>query len=256
MPVSITDMNLLTGHIWKKSVCFDSLSIGLTSYMSTQTIPDLFSVVSNALPIDITTAFVEVSDIKHKVRSYIIDISNLVGTAFSTSTGGIAKILMSMYNDDKTVDIMYVRMSYDLDASLFDSRVSQEPCYVQFCLKLPQSVHHSSSKTTTVIGTLSKYFCHHQLDHHLIRKKNNTLFSKASESSDKLSSFSSSLSSNITTFTVVMPSSPNMNHLLQLSGGSTSSTVSYYGYMTFLDDQSLFHTVCGKKLCLYGYRPN
>lgn len=158
LPISTTEMDLLTVHIWKKSACFNSLVTGLTSYMSTQTIPDLFSVVSNELPIDITTAFVEVSDIKHKVGSYIMDISNLVGTAFSTSTGGIAKISMSMYNDDRTVDIMYVHMSYDLDAFLFNSRVSREPCYIQFCLKLPQSVHHRFNKTTTVIDTLSKLF--------------------------------------------------------------------------------------------------
>ena len=47
-----------------------------------------------------------------------------------------------------------------------------------------------------------------------------------------------------------------MSRLLQLSSGSTSSTISYYDPLTFLDDQSDFTTVFGTKPRIYGHHPN
>ena len=49
---------------------------------------------------------------------------------------------------------------------------------------------------------------------------------------------------------------PNMSQLLQLYSGSTSSTISYYGHMNFLDDQSTFTTVFGIKPRIYGHCPH
>ena len=101
-------MTPLNGRIWKKSACFDSLSTGITNHMSTQTIPDLVSVVANELYIDISTAFVEVLDAHLKIMNCIMNISNLAGTAFINSTGGISKIPKSMDNDDRMAGIIYI----------------------------------------------------------------------------------------------------------------------------------------------------
>ena len=61
-----------------------------------------------------------------------------------------------MDNADRTADMMYVRISCKLDASLSNSRISQEHFHVQLCLKLPQSSYNSNSKITTKVDTPSK----------------------------------------------------------------------------------------------------
>ena len=82
----------------EKSACFNSLATGLGNHISTQTIPNLISVIVNELPIGIINAFVESSDTKLKIMSSIMNIGNLAGTAFLNSTGRIAKIPTSLDN--------------------------------------------------------------------------------------------------------------------------------------------------------------
>ena len=59
--------------------------------MSVQSIPDLICIVSTELPVDTTTEFVEAMDIKKKITSSVLEIANLVGTAFIYTNGNIYK---------------------------------------------------------------------------------------------------------------------------------------------------------------------
>jgi len=81
-------MASLTSPVWKKSASFDRPSI--RNQMTTQSIPELVSVVNNEIQIDTTTAYVEATEVKDLIVSSILDLENLVGNAFLQSNGSVA----------------------------------------------------------------------------------------------------------------------------------------------------------------------
>lgn len=85
-----------------------------------------------------------------------MNIGYLVETAFLNSTGGIAQIPTCMDSVNRTTDMIYVQMSCNIDASLSDSQITQEPWHVQLYLKLPQSSYGNNSKFITEIDTSLK----------------------------------------------------------------------------------------------------
>jgi len=88
LPLSVLEMASLTSPVWKKSASFDRPSI--RNQMTTQSIPELVSVVNNEIQIDTTTAYVEATEVKDLIVSSILDLENLVGNAFLQSNGSVA----------------------------------------------------------------------------------------------------------------------------------------------------------------------
>ena len=79
----------------------------------------------------------EANLIKDSIVVQILDVSNLVGTAFLNSNGNITKAPVSSPLKDRTEDLSFVRVSCIVDKSVVDSRIVQCPFRTHFCLKLP-----------------------------------------------------------------------------------------------------------------------
>ena len=71
----------------EKSASFESLSSTVRGQVEIQNTADLISVISQEIPIDVTTAFMESTLVKKKIMSSMTDISNLTGLAFLHSDG-------------------------------------------------------------------------------------------------------------------------------------------------------------------------
>ena len=77
---------------WKKSASFESLSSTIRGQLDVQNTADLISVISQEIPINVTTAFVESTRVKEKIVGSMTDSSNLTGLAFLYSDGKNRKI--------------------------------------------------------------------------------------------------------------------------------------------------------------------
>ena len=139
LPVSILEMTPLNGKTWQKTSSFDSLATTLRSHIDNLSIPDLPNVVSTEVPLDTTTSYVAAEVVKKQILASFLDVFNLTGVSFLNGTGGLAKTLATTANTDRIKDILYIRLSYSIDAKHVDKKIEQEPLYVSFCLNLPQS---------------------------------------------------------------------------------------------------------------------
>lgn len=119
--------------------------------MCAQSIPELIFVVANETTIDITTAYVEVTETREITISTVLKIENLVGNTFLLRNVHTAKSLYSLALDDRTKDIAYVKIVYYLDAEMLDKRISQNLEDFHFFLKLPQSSYNPTTKVVTDI---------------------------------------------------------------------------------------------------------
>ena len=99
----------------EKSVFFESLSSTIRGQIDIQNTADLISVVSQEIPINVTTAFMELIRVKEKIMASTTDISNLTGLAFLYSDGKKAKNLSSCDLKDRASDLAYIRLSCTLD---------------------------------------------------------------------------------------------------------------------------------------------
>jgi len=80
--MSILETPPFTGHVWEKIVSFDSLANDMRRQIWSHTITKLTSVISNDLPVDTTTAFMEASEVKENIIKNVLNINNLVGISF------------------------------------------------------------------------------------------------------------------------------------------------------------------------------
>ena len=99
----------------------------MRSKICTQSIPELVSVVVNKIPIDTTTAYVEATETMELIVSAVLNIENLVGSAFLMSNGSTAESPSSLVLVDRTKDIAYIKFVCHLDAGKLDKRVSHHP---------------------------------------------------------------------------------------------------------------------------------
>ena len=136
LPTSIFDTTPLTGHVWEKSASFDSLVNAMSSQRLSHTIPNLIIIVSNDLPIDTTTLFMEASKVKKNIIRNVLNIHNLIGTSFLQSNGNTAKVPQSLDLKDRSTSMAYVQFIYVLDTTMVDTRILQPHATFQFYLKL------------------------------------------------------------------------------------------------------------------------
>ena len=121
--------------------------------MDTLSISDLVTTVSSKIPVNSTTAYVEASEVKKLIIGSVSCVSNLSGMVFINSTGATAKVLTSLLNKDRPKDLAYTRLACNIDASVIDNRIKQDPLYLSVCLKLLQSSFDSSIEVVTLIDT-------------------------------------------------------------------------------------------------------
>ena len=91
-PMSILEMAPVDDDGWKKSASFESLSSTIRGQIDVQNTADLISVISQEIPIDVTTAFTESTRVKEKIFGSMTDINNLTGLACLHSDGKKWKI--------------------------------------------------------------------------------------------------------------------------------------------------------------------
>ena len=137
----------------EKSVFFESLSSTIRGQIDIQNTADLISVVSQEIPINVTTAFMELIRVKEKIMASTTDISNLTGLAFLYSDGKKAKNLASCDFKNRVGDLTYIKSGCTLDGSAIYTRVYQSPIDFQYCFRLPESIYDPSKSTVVLISS-------------------------------------------------------------------------------------------------------
>ena len=240
-PLSILEMAPIEGDAWKKSASFESLSSTIRGQMESYSSADLISVISQELPVDVTTAFMESMKIKDTMVSSMTNIDTLSGISFLHGNGQKSKSLASGEAKDRIEDLCYIKLSCYLDGSTVDKRISQPGIDLQFCLKLPQSSYDPNTGDIISLatpGTPAKPSPH--------SPKTKLVFDADSDDSSS---------------TPVKPATPTKNAVTPKMSrlfGSTSSgqtITSYFGSMSFLDDQVEFDKIFGENPVILGVNP-
>ena len=135
--VSILGMDHTNGKYWQKSSCFNSTANDMRSYTDNMVIPDLVTVFSTEILLDATTAYVEATEIKKEVFACIYDLSNISGISFLNGGGGLVKTPSSILDNNRTKNLVFIKLSCTIDATSVDDRICQELLYLSFCIKLP-----------------------------------------------------------------------------------------------------------------------
>ena len=123
--MSILEMAPVDNTWLKKSALFKSPSSTIQGQIDVHNTADLISVISQEVPIDVVTAFMESTRVKKKIFSRMTVIDNLAGLAFLHSNGKKAKNLASCDLKDCASDMAYIRLSCTLDGKMVHTRVSQ-----------------------------------------------------------------------------------------------------------------------------------
>ena len=186
--------------------------------------------------IDVTTAFMESSKIKDTMVSSMTDIDTLSGISFLHGNGHTYKSVTLCDAKDFIEGLCYINLGCYLDDNTVDKRISQPGIDIQFCLKLPQSSYDTSTGEITVLttpGTPAKSTPHSPA------KK--LIFNAGSDDDD-----SASVSSPAKSVNTPHAVTPKMSRLIG-SASSGDTVTSYFGPMSFLDDQKEFDTIFGEK---------
>ena len=260
LPVIILNISPLTDPTWKRSACFDSLAHGMTSHLEDFTVSDLTTVVVIELHIDTTTAFVGACSIKDIIMRETCNVSNLAGIAFLKGNGTIADAPKSLDLKDRTEDLSFIRVSCILEGSVIDGRIKQSPYRTQFCLKLPQSSYDSGTKIITSIDARTATATSVPTSTATTPGTNFlnafTVVGTPSTASASTSSTTVGTPTGTSGGAALCTTTPQMDKLLNLSGGSSTTTISYYGEMTFLDNQNSFDLTFGRNPVFFPYNAN
>ena len=86
-PMSILEMASVDDGGWKKCVSLESLLSTIQRKIDVQNTVDLISVISQQIPINVTTAFMKSTRVKENIISSMTIIDNLTGLTFLHSDG-------------------------------------------------------------------------------------------------------------------------------------------------------------------------
>ena len=92
----------------EKSASFESLSSTIRGQMESYSSADLISVISQELPVDVTTAFMESMKIKDTMVSSMTNIDTLSGISFLHGNGQKSESLASGEAKDRIEDLCYI----------------------------------------------------------------------------------------------------------------------------------------------------
>jgi len=94
-PLIILGMAPVKSDRWKKSASFESISTTIRAQANVRNTVDLISVISQEVPIDVTTVFMESTRAKKRIISNMPAAGYLSGVAFLHSDGRKTKNLFS-----------------------------------------------------------------------------------------------------------------------------------------------------------------
>ena len=86
-PLSVLEMTPVEADRWKKSALFESLSATIRGWEDMQNTADLVIVMSQEIPIDVTSVFIESSRAKADIIASTKTVCNLSNLAFLHSNG-------------------------------------------------------------------------------------------------------------------------------------------------------------------------
>ena len=255
-PMSILEMAPVTEDGWKKSASFESLSSTVRGQIEIQNTADLISVISQEIPIDVTTAFMESTLVKEKIMSSMTDIGNLAGLAFLHSDGKKAKNLASCDLKDRISDLNYIKLGCSLDGSAVDTRVCQSPIDFQFCLKLPQSLYNTGTGTVVPGSSPKRVPKQTTNPQSLSSPREKLIFGSDEKGSDDPASDDSENEGNTNTPSKKTPAqvTPKMSRLFG-SSNNTATISSFFGSTSFLDDQMIFDATFGSNPLILDSQP-
>ena len=246
-PMSILEMAPVDDDGWKKSASFESLSSTIRGQIDVQNTADLISVISQEIPIDVTTAFMESTRVKEKIIGSMTDISNLSGLAFLHSDGKKAKNLTSCDVKDRVADLAYIHLICTLDGKETDARVCQAPIDFQYCLKLPQSLYDPSTRKIVPLSSPKRVTKRVFNPESLSSPREKLLFDNSTTQNDSGSDSDNEAEVAVVNTPETQPTVPITPKMSRLFGNpSASATISsFFGPMTFLDTQNVFKTIFG-----------
>ena len=195
----------------------------------------------------------ETNAVKLEILSQIYDVTNLTGVSFLITSGGQAKAPVFITDNDHTKGLAYIHLSCNNNAQEVDKRVFQEPLYLSFCLKSPQSSYDPPSSITKSIYTSVK-----PSPIVITIAPGTDLTSEIADVSDtSTTTTDTTITTPVTTPISKSYPTPKMSQLLGLhSGGNSCSIISYFGPMSILND--LKKNVCflGGRTQLIGCNPS
>ena len=244
-PLNILDMAPIDGDVWKKSASFESLSSTIRGQMEAHSSVDLISIISQEMPIDVTAAYMESTKIKNSMMSSMTDIGSLSGISFLLGDGSKAQSLVSCADKDRIEDLSYIKIGCYLDGTTVDNRISLPGLDLQYCLKLPQSSYDPGTSNITAFstpGTLAKISPNSPVKKLFFGPPGNN----ASDDDDSVSPPKQDSTPQAVT--------PKMSRLFN-SPSSGSTITSYFGPMTFLNDQKEFDRIFGVNPIILGANP-
>ena len=153
--LNILEMSPIESEPWKKSSAFESLCATMQGQVDVHSVSDLISIISQEIPIDVTSAFMESNRIKETVIRSMTDFSNLTGLAFLQSNGSMAKNLTSSTLEHRHADLAFIKLGCCIAGNEIDERIQQNSMEVQFCLKLPQSSYDQHTGTVITLTSPS-----------------------------------------------------------------------------------------------------
>ena len=169
-------------------------------------------------------------------------MTNLVGTIFLKGSDNVAKVPASTSLNNRTDGLSFVRVSCTVNGTLVDSRIKQSPFHTQFCLKLPKSSYDKAIDKVTAIDTP-------------VRVIGSTLslsiFTATSSPSQVINTPTPAPATSIP-----IASTPKMDRLLNMGHNTAGDIISYFGDMTFLDDQEAFFKTFEDNPAMLPYNAN
>ena len=109
-PLIILTIAPIIGELWRKSASFEILASTMYGQLDVHDTPDLVSVISSELPIDVTSAFMEYGRIKKLVMSSLTNVTNLSSLDFLHSGDSTAKNLVLVDYGDRIANLAYIKL--------------------------------------------------------------------------------------------------------------------------------------------------
>ena len=222
---------------WRKSISFDNLmtTIETLDHFSPN---EIITLVCDMMPISTANAFEDANTVKKDIINELFQTRSLMGVAFIKSNGKTATFSTDTFKD-RPENIVAFKARCTIVPELIDNRIEQEAFSITYCLPLPQYTWTGQSDDDP------------ELIHSTIQDDISTILSTSHGSdigeANEADAANTTIISHNSNATSTSTLSSKMIAIFAPTQGSACKK-SYYGPLTFLDDQSTFH-------CTFGMKP-
>ena len=138
---------------WKQQRGYYQLETAILLLRSTHQVVDLMELVCQDIPLDVDSVAQDATKLMGTVVSSVYKVNNLDTLAFLTDMGKQAN-LTSEKISNRPENVSFFRLSYNLDPSSSNPRLTQKPTFFSFCLRLPQYRYYKTDDRVKMIYSL------------------------------------------------------------------------------------------------------